>query len=159
MAMRDEIYNAIMAGGATKESLLELTGTTDKGLASQFTYLRMMGKCPMKQEDGTFKIVSAEEWESHRASSAGRAGKILTPQERVERAQKREDRAAKAYTLAEKKAEANPDDELCKLQLIKTEAELKISEIMLGQAEEALRNAPQEASDAEVEMEPEDDLE
>jgi len=60
MAMRDQIKEAIIAGGATKESLLALTGTTEKGLASQFTYLRMMGTCPMKQEDGTWKIVTTE---------------------------------------------------------------------------------------------------
>ena len=52
MAMRDVIKEAIIAGGATKESLLELTGTTEKGLASQFTYLRMMGSCPKKKDDG-----------------------------------------------------------------------------------------------------------
>jgi hypothetical protein len=85
MAMRDEIYEAIMKGGATTESLLELTGTTKKGLASQMTYLRMMGKCPMKQEDGTFTIVTPEEWAASRESS-GTPGKILTPEERVEKA-------------------------------------------------------------------------
>ena len=31
MAMRDIIKKAIEEGGATKESLLELTGTTEKG--------------------------------------------------------------------------------------------------------------------------------
>ena len=131
MAMRDIIKKAIEEGGATKESLLELTGTTEKGLASQFTYLRMMGNCPMKQEDGTWKIVSSEEWEAHRSSGGG-TGKTLNPAERVEKAQKRSDRASTAYSNAEKRAEANPDDRLAQLKFTKAEAEFEIAEIELG---------------------------
>ena len=148
MAMRDEIFKAIMAGGATKESLLELTGTTEKGLASQFTYLRMMGKCPKKQEDGTFTIVSAEEWEAHRA--AGGSGKTLTPEERVEKARKRSTRAATAYDNAQKKAEANPEDRLCELKFIKAEAEFEIAEIELGKAEAAYEEAPESPADEDA---------
>lgn len=142
MAMRDEIYKAIMEGGATKESLLELTGTTEKGLASQFTYLRMTGKCPMKQDDGTFKIVSAEEWEEHRASSGGKSEAALTPEERVEKAEKRSKRAQSAFDNAQKRADANPDDELAKLKLVKADAELRIAEIELGKAESGLEDMP-----------------
>jgi hypothetical protein len=147
MAMRDVIYEAIMKGGATRESLLELTGTTEKGLASQFTYLRMTGRCPMKQEDGTYKIISEEEWAALRASSGGVGTKALTPKERVEKAQKRANRASTAYTNAEAKAEANPDDQIAQLMFQKADAELQISEIMLGQAEEACRAAGDEDSD------------
>ena len=144
MAMRDQIYTAIMEGGATKESLLELTGTTEKGLASQFTYMRMCGKCPKKQEDGTFTIISEEEWAEHRASSKGAGGKVLTPAERVEKAQKRSNRASTAYTNASKRSDANPDDNLLILKATKADCELQIAEIELGVAEEALRNAPAE---------------
>lgn len=150
MAMRDIIKEAILKGGATRESLLELTGTTEKGLASQFTYLRMMGTCPMKQEDGTFKIVSPEEWESHRSSGSA-AGKTLTPEERVDKAQKRSTRAATAYDNAQKRAEANPDDRLAQLKFTKAEAEFEIAEIELGKAEAALEGAPDVAEDAEPE--------
>jgi hypothetical protein len=161
MAMRDIIYQAIVDGGATRDSLLELTGTTEKGLASQFTYLRMMGKCPMKQDDGTFKIVSAEEWEAHRASSGGAGSTPATPEERVEKARKREQRASTAYTNAEKKAEANPDDQLAQLRLTKADAELQIAEIELGRAEEALRGSqPEEVVNSEdVGEDVEEDLE
>ena len=144
MAMRDIIKKAIEEGGATKESLLELTGTTEKGLASQFTYLRMMGNCPMKQEDGTWKIVSGAEWEAHRASGSGVAGKILTPAERVDKAQKRSTRAASAFDNAQKRAEADPDNRLDELKFIKAEAEFEIAEIELGKAEAALAAAPPE---------------
>ena len=146
MAMRDEIKVAIEAGGATRESLLELTGTTEKGLASQFTYMRMMGNCPMKQEDGTFKIVSAEDWEAHKATSGSRSSTSLTPEERVERSEKRSKRAASAYDSAKKRTEADPDNRLNELKFIKAEAELEIAEIELGKAEEAFMEAgPTEA--------------
>jgi hypothetical protein len=137
MAMRDQIKEAIEAGGATRESLLELTGTTEKGLASQFTYMRMMGNCPMKQADGTFKIVSAQEWEDHKGASSGAAASSLTPEQRVEKAEKRSKRAAAAYDNAKKRAEANADNRLYELKFIKAEAEFEIAEIELGKAEEA----------------------
>ena len=148
MAMRDVIKKSIEEGGATKESLLELTGTTEKGLASQFTYLRMMGTCPMKQEDGTWKIVTTEEWEAHRGAGGGVSGKILTPEERVDKAEKRSKRAASAFDNAKTRAEAKPEDRLAELKFVKAEAELKISEIELGKAEEAFMAAPKtEATD------------
>jgi hypothetical protein len=162
MAMRDIIKKAIEEGGATKESLLELTGTTEKGLASQFTYLRMMGTCPMKQEDGTWKIVTTEEWEAHRSSGSGVAGKILTPAERVEKAEKRSKRATSAYDNAMARVEANPDDRLLALKFTKAEAELEIAEIELGKAEMLLATEappeeppeePEEVEGSEVEEE------
>ena len=143
MAMRDQIKEAIIAGGATKESLLALTGTTEKGLASQFTYLRMMGTCPMKQEDGTWKIVTTEEWEAHRGSGGG-SSVTLTPAERVEKAEKRSKRAASAFDNAKTRHEADLDNRLNKLKFVKAEAELEISEIELGKAEEAFMAAPPE---------------
>lgn len=166
MAKRDEIYQAIIEGGATKESLMELVETTDKGLASQFTYLRMMGKCPMKQEDGTFKIVSAEEWEAHKASSAGRSpsGKIRTPAERAEMAQKKADRTATAYDNAKKRSDNDPDNLLLDLKTQWCDLGMQIANIELANAEEVLRNAPPEETepedaDAEYEGDAEGDLE
>jgi len=144
MAMRDIIKKAIEEGGATKESLLELTGTTEKGLASQFTYLRMMGHCPMKQDDGTWKIVSSEEWEAHRAAGGGTTGKVLTPAEAVEKAQKRSNRASTAFTNAQKAYEADIENREKELKYIKAEAELELSEILLGKAEAVLAAAPSE---------------
>lgn len=139
MAMRDDILKAIQDGGATRDSLLELTGTTEKGLASQFTYLRMLGHCPMKQEDGTYKIVSAEEWAEHRSS--GPSSAPLTPKQRVEKAEKRIKRAATAYDNAEKRKEANPEDAMTKWKFVKAEAELRIAEIEQSRAEKDLADA------------------
>jgi len=144
MAMRDEIKVAIEAGGATKETLLKLTGTTEKGLASQFTYMRMMGICPMKQEDGTFKIVSSEEWEAHKSESGSTSTINLTPAQRVEKAEKKSARAATAFDNAKTQAEKDPKDRMKELKFIKAQAELEIAELELGAAEATFANAPPE---------------
>ena len=167
MAMRDEIYKAIMAGGATKESLLKLTGTTEKGLASQFTYLRMTGKCPMKQDDGTFRIVPADVWEANRGTSGAKADANATPEEKVAKAEKQSQKAQVAFDNAQKNAEANPDNELMRLKLVKADAELKIAEIELGNAEAGLVEADSDgveieaidADEPDLDVEPIDDNE
>ena len=135
MAMRDVIYEAIMQGGATQESLLALTGTTPKGLASQFTYLRMMGKCPMKQDDGTYTIVSSEVWEASRGSSGSTAAPA-NPVVRFQRAEKRLVRTETAHSNAIERAQKS-DDILNQLKLQKAEAEFKIAEIEFTAAKEA----------------------
>ena len=159
MAMRDDIKIAILAGGATKESLLALTGTTEKGLASQFTYMRMMGNCPMKQPDGTFKIVSAEDWNAHKAESGSGPSINLTPAERVERAEKRSTRAASAYDNAKKRHEADTTNKLNELKFVKADAELQIAELELGAAEEAFVNAPPEDGEVPEDEETEEETE
>jgi len=155
MAMRDLMKKAIEEGGATRESLLKLTGTTEKGLASQFTYMRMMGNCPMKQEDGTYKIVSSEEWEAQKGSKG--PSTYLTPAERVEKAEKRSSRAATAYDGAKTRYESDKDNKLKELKFIKADAELQIAELELGAAEEIFANAPPEADSIEEDNIEEDD--
>lgn len=157
MAMRDVIFDAINKGGATRESLLELTGTTEKGLASQFTYLRMMGKCPKKQEDGTYKIVSAEEWNSR--SSAGASSVPLTPEQRLEKMEKRSKRASTAYDNAKKRAEIeiNSENELIQLKFVKAETEFKIAEIELGQAQVIVNEQPEKGKVPKQPEVPEED--
>lgn len=136
MAMRDEILTAIKAGGATKESLLALTKTTEKGLASQLTYLRMTGFYPVKGPDGVYTLSTAEDWAAKRATvGTGAATVTLSPAERLARAEKRSKRAASAYDTAKAKKDANPNDRISELNFIKAEAELEIAEIMLGRAQ------------------------
>ena len=172
MAMRDDILTAIQAGGATRKSLLELTGTTEKGLASQFTYLRMLGNCPLKQEDGTYKIISAGEW-AERRMSAGTSAVALTPEKRIDKAEKRVKRAAIAYDTAAKRLEETPDSELIKLKHTKAECELRIAEIEQARIEieanteikirdDEAKPDPEtvgEYTDGNVKSEPEEDIE
>ncbi len=143
MALRDVIKKAILAGGATRESLLKLTETTEKGLASQFTYMRMMGNCPMKQADGTYKIVSSAEWEAHKGTPGIAVN--LTPAQLVEKAEKKSTKAAAAYDVAKTRHEADLKDKMKELKFIKADAELKIAELELGAAEEVFANSPPDA--------------
>jgi len=140
MAKRDIILEKILEGGATKESLMEAADVNEKGLASQMTYLRLMGKCPMKQEDGTFKIVSREEWDEYRASSGSKADANLTPQERIEKAEKAVTRCVNAADRAKKAAESDPENELKSLQAQVAVLNLKIANIKQGQLEEQFRD-------------------
>jgi hypothetical protein len=140
MAKRDDIKELIERGGATAESLCEAVEVDKKGLASQLTYLRMMGVYPVKDENGVYKLVSEAEWneiKSARAASGGGNKPVLTPAERLEKAQKREDRCSSALTNAKKRLEDAESDEygLLALNVQKCEIELKIASIKLSQAE------------------------
>jgi hypothetical protein len=146
MAKRDIIMAEILKGGATQASLMEAAQVNEKGLASQFTYMRMMGKCPMKQPDGTFKIVSREEWDAYTESRGGVGStKILTPAERLDRAAKRVTRAASALDSATKRL-ATTHNKLNQLQVEKCKIELQIAEILEGEAQTAVDEAPEEVS-------------
>lgn len=151
------VKQAIEEGGATRESLMEAAGVNSKGLASLFTYLRWSGICPMKQDDGTYKLVSEEEWEEFKSNrtSAGPTTN-LTPAERLEKAEKRQGRAASALDKATKRKEANPDDKLYELQSDKAELELQIAELLVGRAEVEVTNSSDEATDPIIEEEVED---
>ena len=153
MAKRDIILAEIEKGGATRESLMAAADVNDKGLSSQLTYLRWMGKCPMKQEDGTFKIVSAEEWEAHKAASGTGFGAAKTPAERLTAATKRVGRASSALDNCKKRLDANPDDKLNQLNFEKAKLELQISEILESRAQAEVDALPDEepvASDDEA---------
>jgi hypothetical protein len=128
MNKREIIAQAIEAGGATKESLMITAEVNAAGLASQFTYLRLTGKYPVKQEDGSFKFVTAEIWEEMKASAAtGRvAGPTKTPAEQLIALEKRE---AKQVAALDKRQEAYNADKskLNKLKLQRANVELDIT--------------------------------
>lgn len=163
MAKRDDIKELIERGGATAESLCKAVEVDKKGLASQLTYLRMMGVYPVKDENGVYKLVSEDEWneiKSARAASGGGNKPILTPAERLEKAQKREDRCSSALTNAKKRLEDAEVDEygLLALNVQKCEIELKIASIKLSQAE-ALADGPDVDADVDADVDDTDDTE
>lgn len=136
MNKRVIVQKAIEAGGATKESLMEAAEVNDKGLASLLTYLRWGGICPIKGEDGVYKLITEEEWEAHKASRVGAgATASLTPEQRLEKATKRTTRAASALDKAKERFDAHPDDKLIDLQHDKAGIELQISELLEGRAD------------------------
>lgn len=54
--LRTKVLNFILEGGATNQSLEEALSTTPKTIASTFAQLRLMGKYPVKDENGVFYI-------------------------------------------------------------------------------------------------------
>lgn len=153
MGKRETVLETINAGGATKETLMAAIAPTDaKGLASIFTTLRLMGSCPVAQEDGTFKVVSAEEWAEIKASrSAGAkpAGPAKTPAERLEAAKKRVERCGKQNEAAQARFDEKPGSEELDLRSQLAAVQLRLAEIEIEKAETAVEEAPP-ADDAEV---------
>ena len=144
------ILAAIEAGGATKESLMETADCSSASLATNFTYLRLMGKCPLKADDNTFSIISEEEWDAIQAERKAKAGtrKATTPKtpaELLAAAEKRMTRCAKALVSATTKA-GQIDNEITDLRLTIATAENRLAEIAL---EEAQINMP-EVDESEV---------
>ena len=129
---REIIKAAIALGGMTTEKLCEIAQVDPKGLASQMTYLRLTGVYPMKGEDGVFYMGTAEDFDAKKNAGSGKAAVVLTPEQRLEKATKRETRAAAAHTTAEKRYEANKTREN-ELRLAIAAAELELASILLGQ--------------------------
>jgi len=127
---RERAIALINDGGATKQSLMEALGINDKSLASVFAQLRLMGYYPIKNEDGTYRIGSAE--------AAPKEKKIAEPksfEETWAAAQKREQRAATALTNAQKRYDADPSHKNDLRVQIAT-AELELASILLGELEQ-----------------------
>ncbi len=157
---RDRAIHLINEGGQTKESLMEALGINDKSLASLFSQLRLMGQYNLKNEDGTFRLGSAEEYEAARAPKGTKKETIAkTPEEAVALATKRETRAASASTTAKKRYEADTSRKN-ELKMIMADCELELSSILLGEAEERLKNVSVDPSihPAEPTVSDEDDF-
>jgi len=153
MAKRDIILAEIRKGGATKESLMVAAEVNEKGLASQMTYLRLMGTCPRKMEDNTYEIVSREVWDEHRAASGAKSDTSLTPAERLEKAEKKVNKAITALDRATESANAAPDDDLKALKFQVAKLNVQIASIEQGQLEEQFRDEVDAKGDAFTEGE------
>lgn len=155
---REIIADCIDAGGATMESLILAANCKYESVMSNFSMLRLMGKCPVKdvEVDGvlTYRFVTSEEWESMKAEKAANAGAKRTsvtksPAERLIAADKRTDRCEKALVSAAERAKSAPNDELLALRQQKADIELKIAVIEHSTAKEAVDN--DESAQAEYE--------
>lgn len=122
---REIIAELIEAGGATKESLMEGAEVNSAGLSSQFTYLRLTGKYPVKTDDGTFKFVTEEQWNAMKetASSRTSVGPKKSPAERLEALQKRQAKLQEAYAKRQELGDKSP---IGKLKNKKAEIEVDI---------------------------------
>lgn len=130
---RDIIAGLINAGGATKESLMEGAEVNSAGLSSQFTYLRLTGKFPIKGDDGVFKFITAEEWEAIKADAASRkvnGGPKKSPEERKIALEKRVAKLQEAFDKAQEKLKEEKS-KVNKLKLQKADAEVQLALISL----------------------------
>lgn len=138
---RSHAIALIEAGNCTKETLLKELDVNDKTLASVFSQLRLTGKYPMKHEDGVYFLGTEEEFAAARNTrTSGKASVERSPKEVLDAAVKREDRASKVATTAEKRYADDPsrENELRKDIAI---YELELSSILLGKAQSAYNAA------------------
>lgn len=143
---REHLLALIKEGTYTREQLLEKVECTSKSMGTLFTYLRMMGHFPMKAEDGTYYLGTQEAYEAQRAEAKTKAPtKVLTQEERIEAAQKREHRAAGALTKATERFEKDGSREN-ELRLAVAQAEMELATYLVYKAEQ---NEPMEEAEVE----------
>jgi hypothetical protein len=112
---RELIRQCIVAGGATKETILAAADCTLNSMRTNFATLRLMGFCAVVDDDGVYSFVSAEDWEALKAEKAANAGtkaSTLTPSQRYDRAVKAMARCAKAAENSLKRSDENENDDL-----------------------------------------------
>ena len=151
------IKGLIEAGGATKESLMEAVTCSSASLATNFTYLRLMGHYPVKAEDNTFSFVTEEDWEALQAERKAKAGTRKattpkTPEAILAAAEKRLARCAKAHESATTKLE-QLDNEITNLRHQVASAEHRLAEIAL---EDAKASMPEVDESAEIVVSPDE---
>ena len=154
------IKEAIEAGGATKENLMEIANCSSASLATNFTYLRLMGHYPVKAEDNTFSFVTEEAWEALQAERKAKAvtrktATPKTPEATLAAAEKRLDRCAKAHVSAATKLEQF-DNEVTNLRFQIASAEHRLAELAL---EDAKANMPEVDESIETVESPDETVE
>jgi len=130
---REIILAKIQAGGATRESLKAELGLTPAALATNFTYLRLMGFYPVDDNpEKILRVVSKETWEAIKdeRSANAKPRSTKTPEERLNIAQKRVARAVKALDNAKERMTKDPS-ELNRLYCTSAEAEKALAEYLL----------------------------
>lgn len=134
---REHTLWLIEQGGATNESIEETVGISNKSRGTIFAQLRLMGKYPMADENGVYRIGTADEFEAKKAAAAAnrKPTKTLTPEEALEKAKARETKASKALTTASARLNMNPDSRELQLRHRIAELELELASVLLSEAE------------------------
>lgn len=139
------ILEAIKAGGATRESLMQAAGVNKAGFASQLAYLNSRGQAmaevdktkaefPIVGEDGVYFMGNLEQYEAKR-KTFGATAKPKTAEEVINAAQKREDKASAAYSKAEQKAKDNPNDAIFAKIVEVRKAEMELASMKLSRVQ------------------------
>jgi len=156
LSKREIILNAINEGGATMETLTVAADCKYESVMSNFSMLRLMGHCPVKdvptdvEGEFTYRIVDRETYDAllaDRKANAKTAGPAKSPREVFAAAQKRVTRCAKTLENAEKSAEGKKD-KLTKLRLKKAKIESEIADFQFDAASANFN--PEEADVPEV---------
>jgi len=132
---REKIKEMIESGTYTRKMIQEELGLSAASLATNFSYLRMMGFYPIvaeeNKESGILSLTDKETWDTMKAASAGARSTAAakTPKERYEALDKRLTRVSKALKLAADRAAANEDVELLQLKKDRAVLDVKITEI------------------------------
>ena len=158
---REIIADVIEAGGATMESLMEAAACKYASVMSNFSMLRLMGKCavkdvdteiPVLDEDGnetfddagevatttiqTYRFVTADEWKEIQAAKATNAkakkAPARTPEEQKALLEKRIEKLNTAKANADKRAEEG-DSEILNLRAQKADIECQIAGLELAE--------------------------
>ena len=150
------IKRMIEDGECTKDILKKELNISAASLATNFTYLRLMGHYPITNDDGFLDFTDAEGWEVLQEEKAERAAtrktvSKKTPQEQYDAIVKRVARAFAAANSAESRATDSPDNEMLDLRSQKAEIEHTIAVLE--------HNAIVEKFSEEIEIADEDDLE
>lgn len=134
---REHVLYLIEQGGATNESIEQTVGITNKSRGTIFAQLRLMGKYPMKDENGVYRIATKEEFDESRAASASKRSEAtpLTPEQALDKAKKREAAAAKVLTTASKRLDSDPENHELQLRKRIAELQLELASILLNKAE------------------------
>ena len=144
------IKNAIEAGHQTRESLMKVADVNSAGLSSQFSYLRLMGFFPVASEDGVFKFITRDEWDAQKAAVKTKpAATPKSPTEWLELASKQFE---KAKATVEKTAKRFKDLETEEAELKHTiaTAQVRLAELNVAAAEEAVLNMGEALADPET---------
>lgn len=134
---REHTLWLIEQGGATNESIEETVGISNKSRGTIFAQLRLMGKYPMADENGVYRIGTADEFEAKKAAAAAnrKPTVALTPAQALEKAKARETKAAKALTTASARLNMNPDSRELQLRHRIAELELELASVLLSEVE------------------------
>ena len=152
---REHTLWLIEQGGATNEIIEETVGISNKSRGTIFAQLRLMGKYPMADENGVYRIGTADEFEAKKAAAAAnRKPRVaLTFAQALEKAKARETKASKALTTASARLNMNPDSHELQLRHRIAELELELASVLLSEAE----GQPNQGLDVEVTADVADD--
>jgi len=128
------IKEMIEAGDCTKDKIKEKLEISAASLATNFTYLRLMGHYPITGENDVLSFTDEAGWakiqEERKANATNRkSATAKTPQERYVALEKKCVRTKTAAKNAEERYTNDPDSELLELRSKRADLDAKIAQL------------------------------